>query len=167
MLLRLLRAWRRRRLQRQRDIFRFHDGSRPRAVDPLAVWHLLHSNPGYSLDAVEAAECDDPEIASAAAADLHPILCEAFSVDPFDPQTGEGMTIGESLALLDVYLLYVLEVKKKRAPLLTRSQPSAWKSLDEPLNTSSDAALPGTQTESNCDAPAQHSPPFLDLTQGS
>lgn len=167
MLLRWIRNWRARRLNRRRDIFRFHDGERPRAVDPLTVWHRLHSNPAYSLDLVQAAECDDPTIASEAAHDLHPILCHAFSVAPFDPLTGKGVTVGETLALLDVYLRYVLEVKKKRAHLLTPSQPLGWTSSDVTSAMSSAADSSGTQTESNCDAPVQPSPRSLDLTPES
>lgn len=110
-----------------RAIFRFHDGRRWRAVDPLVVYRALDAHPtfNWSSDPLLIERDDDEALQRCVTA-----VRDAFGLPLFDGK--HGLTESECYALLQDFTGYVGYVKKKRDTLPTSPEPTA----SEPLAAS-------------------------------
>ncbi len=125
-MLRLIIDWfRRRRRNRQRQLFSFFDGRRTRRIDPMRVYRDLDMHPRFTWDMGELVEASDPE-ATIIVADA---TADVFGLTKWDPSTGSGLTTAELLAILWEYCAYNEDLKKKSndgliLPPATESKPS-------------------------------------------
>lgn len=110
------RLWR--KPERQREIFTFWDGNKPRSADPIAVYRSLKDDPKFNIDVhpalVDAGDVDAIGITAAA-------VRSAFDVKPL---SAGGLTEQECISLLLEYFDWVDSVKKKDSQPLT-SQPAS------------------------------------------
>lgn len=99
------RFWR--KPERQREIFTFWDGNKPRSADPIAVYRSLKDDPKFNIDVhpalVDAGDVDAIGITAAA-------VRSAFGVKSLD---AGGLTEQECISLLLQYFNWVDSVKKK------------------------------------------------------
>lgn len=122
---------------RRRNIFRFHDGIRNRAIDPLVAWRIMWEHP----------ECN-PEVDFEPAVGLAPdgsrvkfdngaqdrvlkMAREMFGLKPYS-EGSPGLTVAETIELLWSFLAYMRSLKKKpdqspmtSAPLASESTPTS------------------------------------------
>lgn len=124
----------------KRELFRYWDGEKKRAIDPIQPWDVLLNCEGLDKD-YEFLFSAPPEIApDADASKLELIRIDtqnrletarkvadvvrlAFGVKPWDESTGKGLTVNESLELLASYYEYAGSLKKSTAAS-PKSQPS-------------------------------------------
>jgi hypothetical protein len=100
--------WRRRR---RREIFRYFDGHRMRAIDPLVAIRELNQHPTFlwSRDVALACEGDAGATRSCVTA-----VIDVFGAHPLDA-TGDGLTDEETLAVLSEFMQYLDGLKKSTA----------------------------------------------------
>lgn len=100
--------------QADRDIYRYHDGSRERFGDPLAIeerlFRGLEDHDAEALD--NQLESKEPAIVYGALAKLLPAARSAFRLAEFDEDTGAGLTREEVLAVLSGFLAWRDEKKE-------------------------------------------------------
>lgn len=125
----MLLNWLRHRIaERKRRIFRFSDGHRITAVDPIEIAIGLSEHKTYLPEYLKGAVDGDKEsqriVAQAA--------CDVFGVLPFD--NGQGLTVAERIELMVLFDLYLLTVKKNIAASQT------------PLNSSESTSEPSSET---------------------
>ena len=145
-------------LQKRRRIFRFWDGSRWRAVDPLRAWRLLWNHPTCS-----------PEKDFGPATGAHPdkfepdaqdrvlgMIQDMFGVKPWSEDT-PGLTIDETLNLLWDFIRYMNDLKKKPNTTPTMSAPTESESCKEDSTTPCMSDSFSTKNECNDDAPLSSS----------
>jgi len=90
-------------------IFAYYDGSNWRTIDPLAVIYGLTNHAEY-VDARHfkgACQGDQESVEIASKT-----VCDVFGVNPYDPKTQTGLTIGERIGLLRTFAVYVDSLKK-------------------------------------------------------
>lgn len=105
------RRWRR---QKARNVFRFFDGTRTRAVDPYAVYVALETHSKFRwdmADAIVAGKREETEIGVAAAAEVFGL--KRLRVDE------DGLTDGEIVEILESFARYAFHAKKKYSLLST------------------------------------------------
>lgn len=113
--------WRRRRLRRTGQVYRYFDGLRWRDGDPLALWRALVGHPdNIPLLAPAYDEGKEPDAGRFIAG-----VCAVFGLTPFDPCRGRGLLEHEILAVLEGFNAYLEDLKKKRALGSTSSSPTA------------------------------------------
>jgi hypothetical protein len=99
--------------QRHRLLFRYHDGSKWQAIDPLVAVMGLSDHPQYRADLhlrlVEQGDQEAIQITLNAVKDV-------FRVQDYDHGTRRGLTLGEQLQLLYTFSQY-LELLKKSTDL--------------------------------------------------
>jgi hypothetical protein len=108
------KIWKRRRL-----IFRFHDGRRIRAIDPVEVAIALHSHPVFLYRHLSEAADGDFEAQRIVAQ----TACDVFGVSSVAEDEHYGLTVAERIELVMSFDLYLMELKKNTAVSLT-SAPS-------------------------------------------
>lgn len=107
----LLGAIRGRWQKRRRGIFRYWDGERPRAADPLVVLQFFAKHPTFRLD-------HHPAFAAEGDVDAQRITVvavrEAFGATPysFDGFGDHGLTDEETMELLSAFAEYLNALKK-------------------------------------------------------
>lgn len=110
------RLWR--KPERQREIFTYWDGSKPRSADPIVVYRALKDDAKFNIDVhpalVDSGDADAIGITAAA-------VRSAFGVKSLD---AGGLTEQECISLLLEYFNWVEDVKKKDSQPLT-SQPAS------------------------------------------
>lgn len=143
---------------RDRSIYRFHDGTRRRSIDPLVAYRATFSHPGFSWDTTMATlnatriPGDEGHVARklemfAAAADCARAV---FRIPPFE---AGGLTERECAQLLLDFEFYVAEVKKNGSP-----QPTSPPSVEPtPVATKADSESGSTATALE---PSPHSGPL-------
>jgi len=94
-----------------RAIFRYWDGLRERAADPLEIWMAIDNDPEFIGDKHPQA-VDDGE--SEASRIMGEMICRAFKVKAFDGSA--GLTLQERLALWSVFCGYADDLKKSTSP---------------------------------------------------
>ena len=127
--------------ERDRLIFRFWDGTRQRAADPLDVRAALdeHGGPNwpdllgvFGLAATEgmpmspAVQASHAANVNASVGDLVALTRQAFGVEPFrerEDGTTTGMTQAETLDLLTSYLTFAQQLEESARPF--RSGPNS------------------------------------------
>jgi hypothetical protein len=125
-------VWNRRRL-----IFRFYNGSKVVAVDPITIATALHEHKEYLPKHLEDAAKGDVEAQRIVAN----TACEVFGVSRFDGYKS-GMTVAERIDLMFKFDTYLLALKKNINPLLI---PRSFTGL-----TSDDYKSPTTSVTSDC-----------------
>jgi len=125
-------AWfTRRRLEKRRRIFRFWDGTRTRAIDPLQAYYALQEHPTFNQDVhcklVDAGDPEATRIATEAVRDV-------FGVQAYDADKRVGLTVGETLGVLLDFYGYLEEQKKSTVP-----SPISPSSTEEASTSSSSA----------------------------
>lgn len=108
--------WRKRRLEKRarreqlkRCIFSYQTHQGTRHADPMQIAMALKTDQEYLPRHLDEALNNDPiamEIVAKAAA-------RAFAVSRLDEATGEGMTIGELIGLVDAFDLWCYRLQKK------------------------------------------------------
>ena len=98
----------------------------PRYADPLMVqeqlWALLDGDANQFL---RAARSEDARVRWHAWQRLAQAVPQAFGLPPFDPATGQGTTLRECRLLLDGFLDWCEELKKKLDISPISSPPTA------------------------------------------
>lgn len=149
-----LRWWKR---QRDRQIFRFHDGTRVRKIDPMPAYLAIIENPDHRRVFADTMGTD-PVQQGRAAIESATIVRRAFGIPEFEKG---GLTVNECLGLALTFMQYVEDCKKK-ADTLPISAPSM-----EPTTSPDTTASPPESVldlsspppESSTDAPQEPSPP--------
>lgn len=108
----MLSRFRRWLWSRRRSIFRYYDGSKTRAIDPIAVAIALHEHPKFTFRHLQEAAAGDQEAMLIVAA----TACDVFGVTPLAADGKSGLTIPERLELMLVFDVYCLALKKNIAP---------------------------------------------------
>lgn len=117
----------------ERQIYRFHDGTRERRVDPIVILRRLNAVPGLALDddlALAAVSDKGPEYAveaEKATARLVAAARAAFGLPtPADPESVdvEGLTESECLMLLTHFGNYLGGLAESSRPLSSGEPPS-------------------------------------------
>jgi len=149
-----IKQWfKRRRQQRERNIFRFWDGSQWLGIDPMKVEIGLDMHDSFSFRIGEDLVAGDGTAVTTAAQAVR----DVFGVQELDPITGAGLTLEETLEILYNYLDYCEVVKKKSSPGLISPAPTDPRHSTSPAdpspatNSSSDSI--STPPAQNCAAP--------------
>jgi hypothetical protein len=146
-------SWKKRREERKRLLFRYHNGQSRVVADPMLLWRAILNHPKLDL-ATAGAFIDagqEPESSEALQT-----LCDIFGLVRFDPQTGAGLTDLEVLDVAGQFSEYMDLVKKNISPGPMPPPPGdSWSSIslepqDEPANASSDSS--STAAEPSCAA---------------
>lgn len=121
---------------KRRELFRFWDGSRKRAIDPITPWSSLLASETLDKD-YEFLFSDAPDISDGADEQQLELIAmdtqnrieathriaecvrEAFGVQSWNEETGKGLTVNETLELLASYYEYAHLLKKNTEPSLT------------------------------------------------
>lgn len=104
---------------RERNIFRFWDGSVQRGIDPLMVANKLLHDVDIEADMkLASVTCPETEAALGRIADR---VRDVFGIPAFTERDGKssGLTIDEALSLLVRFNNYLADLKKKLDPSLT------------------------------------------------
>jgi len=136
----------------QRNTFRYWDGGKLRAIDPMVAYRGLSSFEGFDWDKdpIRTERGDDAALSRTVAATR-----TVFGIATYSESSTGGLTEDESLGLLISFVEYMIEQKKNgsRLPILPASmatEPSAEKT-DETTNVDSDAT--STVSDSETDSP--------------
>lgn len=124
-----IRRWRR---NKSRNVFRFFDGRRTRAVDPYAVWRHLDTHETFKWEDMDLADEGDKEAADRCINATY----EAFSIPRFDGMSST-LTAGEALEVMSEYGKWMSDSKKKLGPGSTSSPLTDGKSSPAPAVPSS------------------------------
>lgn len=115
----LLNWVRNRQRARIREIFRYWDGQKERAIDPFVAWKAIQDDPEYLSRKHDAAiDRGDLEAQGIAVACVQ----KAFHVKPL---ADGGLTHAEALGLLLAFYVYLDALKKNTEPPVTSPQPTA------------------------------------------
>ena len=135
----------------QRQIFRFHDGTKLRGVDPMVVLRTLQAEKEFTEADIALAMQGDVDASQRTIRAVR----KAFGVIAWeqDQHTGaeRGLTEGETLTLLDEFGVWLDAVKKNTNPSLTSLR--AMEEESEKTTTSD-----GSDAGSTSDAPTSGSP---------
>ena len=115
----LINWWKNRAREKSRAIFRYWDGKKERAIDPMLAWQGLISDVEFNLD-THPAQIDRGEIEAIQVGSR--TVQRVFAVKPVDEG---GLTQLESLDLLVDYFDYLDTLKKNINPMPTLPQPTA------------------------------------------
>lgn len=108
----MLRWWRRWRLRRTGQVYRYFDGLRWRDGDPLTLWRALVGHPdNIPLLAPAYDEGKEPD-----ASRFIDAICTVFGLTRFDGATGRGLLESEILGVLTGFHAYLEDLKKKLDP---------------------------------------------------
>lgn len=110
---------------RERAIYRYFNGVREVAVDPLRVQRELAAVPDLDLETdAKLAGLATPNPESAKSFDrLVEAVRKVFQVQPLS-EDGIGLTDAECVELLASFALYIADVKKKAQACLTSAPPT-------------------------------------------
>jgi len=115
---------------KERKIFKYHDGTKDVYADPLAMNRKLRALMAGNPEKVVAAYNGDDDIAADAAAEVFfPAIAEAFQVTRFNRLTGEGFVDEDLLKLWEMFQAWLLEKKNRAANSPTSSTPSELRGL--------------------------------------
>ena len=131
-----LRDWRRRKAARtSRAIFKFWDGTRTRAVDPMVAYRSLACHPTFIwTQHPKHVERDHDALTTTLTA-----IRDAFGVTPLLPDGNAGLSEGETLELLVSFSDYLARAKKNINSFLILPPPMERKSSmpnSEPITKS-------------------------------
>jgi len=165
-MLRWFLDWRRRHAaRRDRAIFKYWDGTRTRAVDPMVVYRVLACHPTFIWrDHPRQVERDHDALRITLGA-----IRDAFDVKPLSADGKHGISEGETLGLLVQFSEFLESAKKNTNSFLILPPPTVRTSstpISEPI-TKSDSASSSTQPEPKPDmaeaSSLESSPPLETL----
>lgn len=151
----------------KRELFRYWDGAKQRSIDPVATWRKIWANDKCDLS-LAAATTVNPvqadgtrfypiEAVYAAEDQIRDLTRDIFGVKAWDEST-PGLTVDETDELLNRFLAYCGDLKKKRkasptpsAPLDSTEQEPSTGTGDFPAGAS--PASPSTPIGSTAAAP--------------
>jgi hypothetical protein len=108
----------------RRRIFRYWDGTRTRAADPLELQARLFAHPKYDSSKVRILDKDD-SFGQAAYADTLKAVRDTFGIKPLSDANGlSGMTEEETWDLFTSFCEYLEALKKNTATSPTLEQPT-------------------------------------------
>lgn len=145
-----------------RNIFRYHDGTRSRAIDPLVAWRRMWEhptcNPEKDIEPATGLTSDGTPIPFDQAAQDRVIAMarDMFDLKPFN-ENGTGLTIDETQGLLFQFMLFMNAIKKKRARSPTTSAPTELASSPVKSTISPTSDSISTDNGSKNDAPLSSS----------
>lgn len=142
--------------QPERDIFRFHDGKRQRAVDPMKIWFAMHSDTDIDLSAlIDRMMNNEME----ATKELLVHARQWIGIPEYDGDTDEGMTDLEFCRVWYAWLTYVVELKKKRGQLPIPSRVLEQLRRGSPSVPNFDSGSSSMPSESQNEGPTNSSTP--------
>jgi len=97
----------------ERLIFRYHNGSKQIAADPLVIQRKILSQKNIDLDSEFRIAVSDTKESLDAISRVVGVIRSAFGVKELDPETEEGLTDTECLQLMASYAEFLNELKKK------------------------------------------------------
>ncbi len=98
----------------ERDIFRFHDGTKDRAADPMKIWFAMWADETIDLEsAIKRFEANEME----AVQELIGRARVWIGIPEFNEADGTGLTDLEFCRVWWQWLNFVVELKKKRGQL--------------------------------------------------
>lgn len=109
-----------------RAIFRYWDGSRQRACDPVLALIAIETDEEFRLDQ-HPQQVDEGDIEATRI--MVRMVERVFRVKPFDEPTESGLTVSECLALYTRFCDYVESLKKTTGTSPTQPSPTAATSL--------------------------------------
>jgi hypothetical protein len=104
-----------------RDIFPYHDGTRSRRGDPLAIQHALNSTPGFDVSIHPGAAAAPSKNGLAAAKITADAVRAAFGVPAFD---AGGLTDGQCLLLFIQFGEWLGKLREETRPLPSGPAPT-------------------------------------------
>ena len=129
----------------ERDIFRFHDGTKNRATDPMKIWFAMWADETIDLaKAIKRFESNELEA-------VQELISRAriwIGIPEFNEADGSGLTDLEFCQVWWKWLNFVVELKKKRGQLpiplrvlerLPRGNPSTPKPDSDSSSTPSES----------------------------
>lgn len=140
----------------ERDIFRFHDGTRQRAMDPMKIWAAMWLDDdidiGKLLDRMATNELE-------AVVELLPRARKWLQVPEFNEEDETGMTDLEFCRVMYAWLNFVIDIKKKRGQLPIPSRLLLQPRRGSPSTTPPNSDSSSTPNESPSDEPITASKP--------
>jgi hypothetical protein len=98
---------------REREIFKYHDGERERAADPVAIMRAMANHPTLDLQQnVQEMQAEDLKVQTSATVVAVNATREIFGVKPWSEENPDGLTEMETLDLLAEFVNYSAELKK-------------------------------------------------------
>lgn len=147
----------------ERELFRYWDGQKQRSIDPVASYRAIWSDPECNLltDATTARNPIKPDGAAfypisevyAAEDRLREMTRRIFGVKEWS-EDQPGLTVDETDALLNSFLAYCADLKKKRNPLPTALPPTT---STEPCSFTDAAGFPAGCNPDYCSTPSASS----------
>lgn len=152
------------RPSRNKNIFRYWDGTKTVGIDPIQAFRALDAHPEFDFESigmrVEMGDMDAIDICCRAAQDV-------FHVRPWSMIDGKesGLSQHEILGLVARFLEYVVELKKNIA-LCPTSLLFTVPGTSPPSPTSNSSDSGSTSTAPNSDSPGPSTPePLLSGTK--
>ena len=122
--------FRRRRYDRQRQLYRYFDGERTRSIDPLEAHIALELHETFNWEDGELLIEGDPVVTRT----VINAVCDVFHVQQWDDKTCRGITGAECLEILDDYMAYCETVKKNTDIGPISPQPTESESSPSPAD---------------------------------
>lgn len=98
---------------KEREIFRYHDGERDRAADPIVVFRKMAEHPEFKLEQhIAELQIEDPKIQNEASRIAVAATREIFGLNPWTEDNETGLTEMETLEVLSQFIVYVEQLKK-------------------------------------------------------
>ena len=147
---------------KRRNIFRYWDGSRTRAIDPAVAWRMMWEHPecdpnrDFGPATTVGPDNTHVEFDGAAQDRVLSMIRDMFHVKAY-AEDSPGLTIDETFGLLWSFMKYMEGLKKKRGPLPTMSAPSASSSSDESSITPQESDSASIESESRSAEPLSSS----------
>lgn len=144
----------------RRDIYRYWDGSRWRARDPLVAWRAIWEDPDvdpkidFELATGLNSRGENVEYNPESQDKVLAMIRRIFDVEQFSESHPRGLTINETFALLWDFLRYANSLKKKPSPTPTPSPPTGSESSD-----GSSTTRPASDSSSTRSEPTSAEPP--------
>jgi hypothetical protein len=140
---------------RERMIFRYFNGTKTTAGDPLRIQRELLSHPGDLDTDVKLLFVSLPQAQPKVREAFERVVAtvrRAFNLELFDGERGAGLTDQECVDLFSAFCNFIAELKKKAGISLTRS-PTVSFPVDESVIESTSAS------SSTAPAPSTDKPP--------
>lgn len=145
----------------KQEIFRYWDGCRWRGADPLLVFRQMIGHPRFDLEKhSEWLRIEDVKIQMEAVEITVDAMRSIFGLQPWNEETGRGVTDREVLGILSDFIIYTANLKKNGSGQQTwqgATEPPSLGVYSQTTNASSDSG--STSTESTCETPLEHSLP--------
>jgi len=127
----LINWWKNRAREKSRAIFRYWDGKKERAIDPIVVFNRLDDDPVFVMERhARLIESKNEKEAREAIDVTAAAVCRAFQVSDYNEKAKEGLTVTERIDLLTEFLLYADTLKKNINTTPTLPQPTESQSSD-------------------------------------